>query len=79
MSRRVRLARSAIGDLDDIWDYIAIENHSQVAADNLIDEFDGHFNLLLTWPLIGEAVDHLRLGTRRTVVRKRFLAFYEPS
>lgn len=75
---RIILTDSATRDLEEIWDYIAVENYSPVAADMLINEFDQRFQLLVTQPLMGEAVDRLRPNTRRNVVKKRYIIFYEP-
>ena len=75
---RIILTDSAARDLDEIWDYIAVEKYSPMSADMLIDEFDQRFKLLVTQPLMGEAVERLRPNTRRTVVKKRFIIFYEP-
>ena len=74
---RIILSDSANRDFDEIWDYIAVENHSPGAADLLIDEFDQILRLVLTQPTMGKAVDRLRLNTRRIVVKKCFLVFYE--
>jgi toxin ParE1/3/4 len=76
---RIILTESANRDLDEIWDYIAVENHSPIAADQLIDEFDSRFRLLVTQPMMGESVEKLRPNTRRMIVKKRFLVFYEPT
>jgi toxin ParE1/3/4 len=51
---RIILSESANRDLDEIWDYIAVENHSPNAADQLIDQFDNRFRLLVTQPLMGD-------------------------
>ena len=75
--RRIILSNSANRDFNEIWDYIAVENHSPVAADLLIDKFDQILRLLVTQPMMGEAVDRLRKATRRIVVNKRYLVFYE--
>lgn len=76
MPQIIRTA-SALRDLDDIWDYIAVENHQPDAADRLIDEIDEVLNLLAAQPQLGEAVDHFRRNTRRFVVRKTYLLFYD--
>ena len=77
--RKIRLTRSAANDLDEIWNYIAVEQHSPIAADGVIDEVDSKLKLALEYPQIGEAVDRLRPNTRRLVVKKRFLLFYEDT
>lgn len=68
---------SALEDLDGLWDYIAIENQQPDAADRLIDEIDEALELLVSHPQLGEAVEHLRHDTRRFVVRKNYLLFYD--
>jgi plasmid stabilization system protein ParE len=55
-----RLGRTsdARNDLTAIWLYIAQNNLS--AAGRLMDEINHTLKLLLRFPLMGEAVDHLR-------------------
>ena len=74
---RIILTASARCDLDEIWDYVAVENQSPLAADNLIDEIGRRLQLLVDQPLSGESVDRLRKNTRRIIIKKRFLVFYE--
>ena len=50
---RYTVAHRARQDLDDIWDYIGIENHHPAAADRLLDTFCAKFALLAAHPLIG--------------------------
>lgn len=68
---------SARHDLDGIWNYIAIENDHPDAAFALMDEIDAALHLLLAEPMIGEEVNHLRPGTRRWIVHKHYLIFYD--
>lgn len=74
---RIVLTESARRDLDEIWDYVAVENHSPDAADNLMDEIGRRLKLVADQPLSGESVDRLRKNTRRIIIKKRFLVFYE--
>ena len=74
---RILLTASAHRDLDEIWEYIAFENQSPDAADGLIDEIDRRLELVADQPLTGESVDRLRKDTRRIIVKRRFLVFYE--
>ena len=74
---RILRTISALQDLDDIWDYIAIENHHPEAADHLLDRIDEVLSLILTQPAMGEKVDHLRPNTRRFVVEGHYLLFYD--
>lgn len=77
--RRIRLTQSASEDLEELWRYIAIEQESPKAADNVLDKIDEKLKLALLNPGIGESVNHLRPGARRTIVHRRFLVFYEDS
>ena len=77
--RRIRLTQSAFEDLAELWRYIAIEQESPKAADNVLDKIDEKLQLALLNPGIGESADHLRAGARRTIVYRRFLVFYEDT
>jgi toxin ParE1/3/4 len=72
----IRRSADARNDLIAIWAYIAQNNQS--AADKLIEEIDRNLARLLKFPLLGEAVDHLRPCTRRVIVGN-YQLFYEPS
>jgi toxin ParE1/3/4 len=72
---RVRRTSDARNDLTAIWLYIA--QHDIAAADRLLDEIDRTLKLVSQFPLMGEAVDHLRAGTRRVIVGN-YQLFYEP-
>jgi toxin ParE1/3/4 len=72
---RVRRTSDARNDLLSIWLYVAQDNLS--AADRLMDEIDHTLQLLLRFPLMGNSVDHLRPGVRRTTVGN-YQLFYEP-
>lgn len=74
---RIEFTALALSDIDEIWAHVAIEHSSPVAADSLVDALDQKLRLLLEQPLIGEAVDRLRVNTRRVIVKKRYLVFYE--
>lgn len=74
--QRIRLTGSAQDDLADIWRYIALDQQSPINADSLVDAFDERFQLLVRYPEAGEAVEQLRPGTRRSIVKQRFLVFY---
>ena len=77
--RRIRLTQSASEDLEELWRYIAIEQESPKAADNVLDKIDEKLKLTLLNPGIGESVDHLRACARRIIVHRRFLVFYEDT
>jgi toxin ParE1/3/4 len=74
----VRLQRTldARNDLTAIWLYIAQDNVP--AADRLIHEIDRALDRILSFPQMGEAVDHLRVGVRRVTVGN-YQLFYEST
>ena len=59
-----RLALRARADLDDIWEYIAVESGSEAIADRQIDLITERFYLLSEWPRLGRARSDLRHGLR---------------
>ena len=73
---RIRRTSDARNDLTAIWLYIA-QDHLP-AADRLMDEINHTLKLLLRFPLMGDAADHLRPGIRRTIVGN-YQLFYEPT
>ena len=75
--KRIRLTASAQDDLAEVWHYIAVEQQSPLNADSVINAFDERFTLLAAQPDAGEEVEHLRAGTRRSIVKQRFLVFYQ--
>lgn len=72
---RIRRTSDARNDLTAIWLYIA--HHNLAAADRLMEEIDDTLAMALRFPLIGEAVDQLRAGTRRITIGN-YQLFYEP-
>jgi toxin ParE1/3/4 len=73
---RLRRTSDARNDLTAIWLYIAQDNLA--AADRLVDDINHNLKLLARFPLMGDAVDHLRPGVRRTTVGN-YQLFYEPT
>ncbi|NQU21436.1 MAG: type II toxin-antitoxin system RelE/ParE family toxin [Candidatus Nealsonbacteria bacterium] len=65
-------------DLDAIWDYIAVENQSPVAASNQIEVLYDKFSLLATQPFLGEAREDLGKNVRMFVVRP-YVILYRPK
>ena len=52
-------------DLDEIWEYVAMNSGSVDIADRLIDSITGRFFLLSSHPYLGRARDvDLRYGLR---------------
>lgn len=76
---KIRLTLSARRDLEDIWEFIAIDNANLEAADSLIDLFAERFERLSIRPNIGEPADSFGPTTRKAIVKKRYIVFYEPE
>jgi toxin ParE1/3/4 len=76
--RQILQTKTAVRDLDAIWDYIAVEHDNPESANKLIDEFDTSYRLLATNPLLGQSVEWLSAHLRRFAVRKNYIIFYEP-
>lgn len=74
-NRRIYRTPDALDDLDVIWDFIA--QHSEQAADRIIDELATHFELLLKFPEIGELQSLLTDGTLRRSVLRNFVIYYQ--
>jgi toxin ParE1/3/4 len=75
---RGRLLRTpeAEADLDAIWDYIARD--SLAAADRMLDELNGRFELLAKNPEIGELQPHLTDGSYRRFTCRNYVIYYRP-
>ena len=73
MARLLR-TNDARDDLTALWLHIAQDNLT--AADDLVNEIDCTLDLILKFPRMGEAVDHLRAGVRRFNVGN-YQLFYE--
>ena len=73
---RLRRTSDARNDLTAIWLYVAQDNLP--AADRLMDEISHTLELLLRFPLMGDAVDNLRPGARRTTIGN-YQLFYEST
>ena len=76
---RYTLAPEVRDDLDEIWDYIAIDNNSPVAASRQIEVLYEKFTLLATQPLIGQARDDLGKDIRVFVVRPFVILYRHKS
>jgi toxin ParE1/3/4 len=77
---RYIFAPSARDDLDEIWDYIGIEQQSPAAADRVIYEFIETFKLLAEQPLMAEKCqqfEHLVPELRHFPVGN-YIMYYRP-
>ena len=67
----------AIADLYDIYDYIAVENHSRQNAERFIQRLNDSMAKLATHPLMGKDRSLYRSNLRAWPVGS-YLIFYEP-
>jgi toxin ParE1/3/4 len=74
----LRLIRTteAVEDLDAIWDYIAQD--SPEAADRVVDELQGIFQLLATYPGMGELQSTLAKRTYRRFTHRNYVIYFRP-
>jgi len=75
----VSLTKAASTDLDELWNYIAIDRDNPEAANQLIDDFSETFEQLLRQPGSGQLLVQYSPILRRFPVRKNYVVFYEPT
>ncbi len=73
-----RITPEACSDLDQIWDYIGIQNDSPGAADTLMEKFEKQFILLAAHAHLGTARDDLARNLRMFPVQ-RYVVLYCPT
>lgn len=66
---KLRVARSAVADLDAIWAYVAKEQGIQ-AAERLVNSLTSRFSFLAKQPSVGRNRPELRPGLRSFPVGK---------
>jgi toxin ParE1/3/4 len=76
MPGRILRTPDALQDLDDIWDYIAQD--SVTAADKLLDQLQGRFEVLAANPELGELQPLLVDGTYRRFCFRKYVIYYHP-
>ncbi len=76
MSRFI-LDREVRRDLDEIWNYIGIENGNPVAARNFVERLFETFASLAGQPFLGEEREDLGANVRAFVVRP-YVVLYRP-
>ncbi|MBS0209666.1 MAG: type II toxin-antitoxin system RelE/ParE family toxin [Planctomycetes bacterium] len=74
---RVELSPAAVHDLHEIWTYIAVENHSQSAADRLLARINDVLKLLSEQPEMGVSQARHAMEMRSFVVQN-YVIFYRP-
>ncbi len=71
-----RLSAQSRSDLDDVWLYIALD--SVTAADRLIDEIVGKFQMLAKQPGVGRTREELA-ESLRSFPTGNYVIFYRPT
>lgn len=74
MSGRILRTPDALGDLDDIWEYVAQDNVT--AADKLLDDLQNRFELLTANPELGELQPLLSDGKYRRFCFRKYVIYY---
>jgi len=69
-----RLTPNAKDDLNHLWQY-GLETYGETKADEYYYRFIERFRLLAEQPLLYPAVDHIRLGYRRSVCDKQSIYY----
>ena len=78
MPSKIEFTRTALQDLDAIWDYISNELENPIAAQRTVDGILDAVELLASFPESGQQLvfeDGLESGYR-FVVHKKYMAFY---
>lgn len=75
MTSRLTVSPRARDDLRALWDYIAVQQQSPRAADQLLDRLRDAFALLATQPMLGQTRSDLGRGMRAFVV-ERYVIIY---
>ncbi len=76
MPGRLLLTPNALQDLDEIWDYIALDN--SFAADRILDELNSRFSLLIANQELGESQPLLADGGYRRFCFRNYVIYYRP-
>ena len=73
---KVEYSKQALGDLESIWAYIAVDNETQ--ANKLMIGFAKKFRSLLHSPQLGKMRDDLIVGLR-SFPNGKYLIFYQET
>jgi toxin ParE1/3/4 len=74
--KRLRIARSAVADLDEIWLYIA-RDRTPEAAERVIDSLTSKFSLLAAFPGMGRLRPEIGPGIRSFAARNYRIYYRE--
>jgi toxin ParE1/3/4 len=74
---QLRLSRQAEADLNEIWDYIGIQQDRPLTATRVIERLYEALVTLSQSPLLGEACPQIRANLRRFVVTS-WVIYYVP-
>ena len=75
---QVEIDSHAVADIDQIYDFIAIENQSPQAATRFIWELHSKFNQYAHQPEMGEPRYDLEEGLRSFTFKKHYVVVYRP-
>jgi toxin ParE1/3/4 len=73
---RIRIAKQARTDLDEIWLYVAQESGSMDAATRLISAITDRFALFARFPFIGKSLQDSPRPDVRTFPVNNYVIFY---
>ncbi len=73
-----RITPDAQRDIDQIWDYVGLENDNPVAADALMGKFERQFVLLAAHPRLGVAREDLAENLRMFPIQN-YVLLYLPT
>jgi toxin ParE1/3/4 len=74
---KLRVARSAVADLDEIWSYLAAKENIEV-AERVVNSLVGRFAILAENPALGRDRSDLRDGMRSFPVGN-YRIYYRPE
>jgi len=78
MTDRVLIDSQAVADLDNLFDYIGVQNHSPAAAERLIRAITDKIHAYARQPLMGDIVDELGDDIRAFPYRRNYIVIYQP-
>ncbi len=75
---QLEISRRALIDIDQIYDYIGIQNHSRQAANKFVRELNKKMAAYSRQPELGEMRDDLNEGLRSFPFKKNYVVIYRP-
>lgn len=78
MSYKIIYSKTAVDDLDDIFNYIAIDNYDKNSAKSLLKNITNSIDMIADYPELGKEFllfDRIKTGYRYLVCKK-YMIFY---